>query len=548
MNRLALEGFIRGSDYLAPMKIAIPVLLILVLLGACRNETKKFEIQPRDTTITVSNSYNELFFDSTSMEAFIGREKISDSLADRIRSFYNDRNFQFAWFDSTGLAEYALSFLNAQSQYISYARDSSLFNPFLQQLQDSLTADSSRYQVSNGNRLRTELELTENFFRYALKAYQGDSSLNAQDLGWFIPRKKIDMTALLDSMILNKGKGLASYEPVNRQYNLLKEQLLKYYALEKQGAWDSIFIDKKFYKIGDHSATISRIKERLFLTGDLPAKDTTNVFDTTLQSAVRHFQRRYGLKEDGAIGTALLKELNRPIQERIRQLLINMERVRWIPADPPPDYLLVNIPAYKLFVYENGKLNWSMNVVVGAVAHSTVIFRGDMKYIVFSPYWNVPPSIIKNEILPGMKRDKNYLARKNMEWNGGAVRQKPGPGNSLGLVKFLFPNSYNIYLHDTPSKSLFGETNRAFSHGCIRLSEPKRLAEYLLRNDSSAWTTQKITEAMQGGKEKYVTLKKTVPVFIGYFTAWIDSDGELNFRDDIYGHDKKMADKMFARQ
>jgi murein L,D-transpeptidase YcbB/YkuD len=186
-----------------------------------------------------------------------------------------------------------------------------------------------------------------------------------------------------------------------------------------------------------------------------------------------------------------------------------------------------------------------MKVVVGAVAHNTVIFNGNMKYIVFSPYWNVPPSILRKEIIPGIKRNKNYLANHNMEWNGGAVRQKPGPRNSLGLVKFLFPNSYNIYLHDTPSKSLFNESKRAFSHGCIRLSEPKRLAEYLLRNDP-AWSEASITKAMNSGKEKYVTLKQTIPVFIGYFTAWVDHDGKLNFRDDIYGHDKEMAEHLFA--
>ncbi|HTD93164.1 MAG TPA: L,D-transpeptidase family protein, partial [Chitinophagaceae bacterium] len=167
-------------------------------------------------------------------------------------------------------------------------------------------------------------------------------------------------------------------------------------------------------------------------------------------------------------------------------------------------------------------------------------------YIVFSPYWNVPPSIIKNEVVPGIKKNKNYLANHNMEWNNGAVRQKPGPANSLGLVKFLFPNSYNIYLHDTPSKSLFSETNRAFSHGCIRLSEPKKMATYLLRKDP-AWTNEKITKAMNSGTEKYVTLNPTIPVFIGYFTAWVDSEGRLNFRDDIYGHDKKMAEKMFEQ-
>lgn len=170
-----------------------------------------------------------------------------------------------------------------------------------------------------------------------------------------------------------------------------------------------------------------------------------------------------------------------------------------------------------------------------------------LKYVVFSPYWNVPPGILKNEVLPGIKKDPRYLEKHNMEWHQDYVRQKPGPDNSLGLVKFLFPNNYNIYLHDTPSKSLFNESQRAFSHGCIRLAEPKRLAEFLLRNDSS-WTPEKITNAMHAGKERYVLVRDTVPVFIGYFTAWVDREGQLNFRDDIYGHDKRLGEKLFSEK
>lgn len=503
-------------------------------------------VKRRDTSITVQNSYSPLFFDSTAMESFITEENIASKLADRIRSFYNSRNYQFAWFDSTGMNEHVHSFLNMQSQYIGYAKDSSVYDPFLQQLMDSISVDSNSYKINEAERLRTELELTENFFKYADKAYQG-SPVNTADLGWFIPRKKINMNAFLDSIVGKNDKSLANYEPVNRQYNLLKDYLIKYYDIEKKGGWAPIVADKKAYNPGDSSETIRQIRNRLILTGDIAENNSSPFYDTALVSGIKNLQRRYGLQEDGVIGKAFLAELNRPIDDRIQQILINMERIRWVPSDPPAEYLLVNIPAYKLFVYENGKPAWTMNVVVGSTAHNTVIFRGDMKYIVFSPYWNVPPGILKNEVLPGIKRNKNYLARHNMEWNGGAVRQKPGPNNSLGLVKFLFPNSYNIYLHDTPSKSLFNEPKRAFSHGCIRLSEPKKLAEYLLRNDDS-WTSDKITKAMNKGKEQYVTLKQTIPVYIGYFTAWVDPTGKLNFRDDVYGHDKKMAQQLFRQK
>ena len=223
-----------------------------------------------------------------------------------------------------------------------------------------------------------------------------------------------------------------------------------------------------------------------------------------------------------------------------------MERSRWVPEAIEKDYLLINIPAYKLYVFENDSLAFDMNVVVGKSQNKTVIFNGDMKYIVMSPYWNVPYSILKNEVLPGIKRNRNYLTRHNMEWNGNSVRQKPGPNNSLGLVKFLFPNSHSIYLHDTPSKSLFNETNRAFSHGCIRLAEPKKLAVYLLRNDPK-WTEEAITAAMNAGKEQYVTLTKTIPVFISYFTAWVGNDGKLNLRKDVYNRDSRLAEMILEK-
>ena len=184
-----------------------------------------------------------------------------------------------------------------------------------------------------------------------------------------------------------------------------------------------------------------------------------------------------------------------------------------------------------------------MNVVVGKDLHQTVVFNGDIKYVVFSPYWNIPPSILKKEILPAIKKNPNYLSKNNMEWNGNGVRQKPGPSNALGLVKFLFPNSFNIYLHDSPAKNLFGAQTRAFSHGCIRLAEPKKLAVYLLKDDPQ-WTEKKIDAAMHAGKEKYVTLKNPVPVFIGYLTAWVDQQGRLNLRKDIYKRDQALAEML----
>ena len=522
------------------------LLVFCACLASCsKKEKKRPAIAVRDTTITVENSFTELFVDSLALNRFLKTAE-NDSIANQIQSFYNHRNYQFAWFFPDGLADFVPTFLGLQNDYIHYSGDSSLYNASLVSKIDSLKL-LKKINPGDTSVLSTELMLTEQFFRYASKAYTGDHRINTQELNWFIPRKKINTEAFLDSLLKNKAQNLSAYEPVNRQYNLLKENLLNYYKIRKEQTWDSLPAGKKKYKEGNHYDIIPEIKNRLFALGDLPEADSTDILDTTLTRAVKHFQARFGLKQDGQMGASFFRELNIPVQERIQQILINMERIRWVPATPTTDYLLVNIPEYKLHVYQDGELAFNMNVVVGSEAHSTVIFSGTLNQIVFSPYWNVPPSILKNEILPGIKKNKNYLDRHNMEWNGNAVRQKPGPRNSLGLVKFLFPNSYNIYLHDTPSKNLFGESSRAFSHGCIRLSEPKKLAEFLLRKDS-VWTEEKITAAMNLGKEKYVRLrgKAEIPVFIGYFTAWVDQNGQLNFRKDIYGHDQKMAERLFS--
>jgi murein L,D-transpeptidase YcbB/YkuD len=184
-------------------------------------------------------------------------------------------------------------------------------------------------------------------------------------------------------------------------------------------------------------------------------------------------------------------------------------------------------------------------VVVGKDLNETVVFSGMMSSIVFSPYWNVPRSILKKEILPGIAKNEDYLSQHDMEWYNGNVRQKPGPKNSLGLVKFLFPNSNAIYLHDTPSKGLFDEEKRAFSHGCIRLEKPKELA-YLIMQDDRNWSTEKIDAAMTSGEEKWYTLKNKIPVYIGYFTSWVDNEGEVHFYDDVYSRDNRLAALLFA--
>jgi murein L,D-transpeptidase YcbB/YkuD len=261
---------------------------------------------------------------------------------------------------------------------------------------------------------------------------------------------------------------------------------------------------------------------------------------------IQQAQKSFGYKPDGILGASLLKDLNVPVEKRIENILINMNRMRWMPQEPEGRLILVNIPEFVLHLFEGKNKVFDMNVVVGKEGHNTMMFTGKLSTVVFSPYWNVPPSIVKKEIEPALAKNPDYLEKNNMERTpDGGIRQKPGDKNSLGKVKFLFPNSFNIYFHDTPAKGLFNQDKRAYSHGCIRLSEPEKMAEYLLK-DNSAWPTDKIEEAMNSGVEKFVKVKDPVPVFITYYTAWVDENGLLNFRDDIYKRDAIVMQKMFA--
>lgn len=438
--------------------ISISAFLICLNFLSCKqkgNNHLNAQQGKRDTSITVAVSHNQVFFDSTRMENFIHTQKFHDSLVKRLRNYYNGRNYQYAWFFEDAMAEYAGSFYENYNDYLGYSGDSSLFSPQLKKNYDSLTSGKYVFKPDDDLVFQTELLLTAQFFRYSRRAYFGKNQINPRELEWFIPRKKINPSALLDTLLVHKGKNFADYEPVHPQYNLLKDYMLKYYEIERAGGWKQIVMKNKSLKLGDTSSALPAIKHFLFLTDDLDKDDVTTVFDSKLELAVKSFERRYGFKEDGIISPSHIAEMNRPVSERLQQLLVNMERIRWISIGPEDDYLVVNIPEFRLHVIEKGKQQFEMNVIVGKEITNTGIFTARLKYIVFSPYWNVPTSILVKEIQPAIRRNKNYLAANHMEWSGGGVRQKPGPWNALGLVKFLFPNSFGMYMHDTPTKSLF---------------------------------------------------------------------------------------------
>lgn len=500
-----------------------------------------------DKSYARADGYSDLYLDSTLIENFINEHGVGEQKAVNIRDFYRSRGYQFAWFAGDGLDEHGRSFWNLHNNYLNYSRDSSFFNRQLHQKMEVLVNDEAEARLSEQEQKEIELSLTEHFFDYAKYAFTG--TVDPKELKWYIPQKKVNSVTLLDSLVARNGEKLDEWEPVNQQYRQMRKELMRYYRLEKSGGWDEIKGDKTVYKEGDSARTIPAMKERLRLSGDYTEQDGTAIFTTELKRAVQKAQKRFGLKQDGVVGPATLRELNEPVQNRIKQMLVNMERMRWMPAHSGGKRLVANIPEYKLYVYEGNKEVFTMPIVVGKAAHKTVVFNDQLKHVVFSPYWNVPASIVRNEILPAMERNPNYLAQNNMEQTGTrgglpVIRQKPGGNNSLGRVKFLFPNSYAIYFHDTPAKSLFDRNKRAFSHGCIRLEQPKRLAEYLLQ-DLRGWDERRISSAMYAETEKWVNVPEPVPVTITYLTSWVDNEGQVHFREDIYGHDKALADKLF---
>lgn len=535
--------------------------LLLSVMASCNFFQKKQQQTIRvekpvtkvDVTIDTTNSYNNLFLDSLALHSFLQQDStLNDAMKNRIVSFYNSRNYQYAWFSSDGLAEQTRSFWNMLMNYHNYSKDSTVYNKdFSAKMNRLFQEDSLTVSASDSLYRKMELDLTRYLYLYAENEYKNDMNFDMKSVEWSVPRKRMTLEATLDSAIARKGRFSNENAPVNVQYVRLREMLQKYKDIRDNGGWDSISYNKDI-PLGYTGDEIRQLKLRLKREGFLAGDDSTftNVYDSTLYRTLRQVKAEYGYSPDGVISKSFIQDLNISIDERLQQILVNMERMRWIPTQTSDTArsIMVNIPEFKLFVYEKGKPAWDMDVVVGKEASSTTIFTGNLNTIVFSPYWNIPRSIVKNEILPAMRRNSNYLARNNMEIvSGGAIpviRQRPGPSNSLGGVKFLFPNSHNIYFHDSPAKSLFNTDKRTYSHGCVRLKEPAKLAEYLL-NDTLKWHSDTIREAMNTRNEKTVKLKKSIPVMLTYFTAWVRGAEGMNFREDIYGHDERMAKKLF---
>jgi len=369
---------------------------------------------------------------------------------------------------------------------------------------------------------------------------------------------------------------IAGYRPQTIRYARQTAALADYRALASRGGWQPLPTGETL-KPGMTDPRVGLLRHRLRLVGDLKAADDLaesggdpNFYDEAVVAAVKWMQYRHGLAQDGAVGDRTIAALNVPIEQRIEQMILNLERRRWIPDDLGQRYIFVNLADQELKLVDEPRTLLDMRVVVGKPYTRTPIFSHMMTYVEINPYWNVPPSIARDELLPKIKQDVSYLTKNNYvlfsDWSSGAtvidprsidwsqvsktsfpfkIRQDAGDGNALGRVKFMFPNRFNIYLHDTPAKSLFGRTGRTFSHGCVRVEDPALLAEYVLAQ-TPGWDRARIDAAIASGERTIATLQQPLPVHIVYLTSWVNKDGSVQFRDDVYDRDAELATALLG--
>jgi L,D-transpeptidase YcbB len=425
-----------------------------------------------------------------------------------------------------------------------------------------------RYNLSLApfNRALFDLYLTQAFLNYAAHLVEGQVDPALTHVDWRARRRKADLGKLLNYAVQNNRleQVLAGLMPQHEGYRALMSALGRYRQISALGGWPVIPAGPSI-RLQELDERLPLLRQRLAVSGDFNDLDReAAAFDLHYtaadQGAVRRFQRRHGLVVDGVVGERTLAALNVPVEQRIRQMELNLERWRWLPKNLGKRYIQVNIADFNLKVVEKGQTVMAMPVVVGTAYRKTPVFSAPMTYLELAPTWTVPPTILREDKLPAIKADPDYLAKKHfriLQWQEGSwvevdpgtidwprikarnfpgiLRQDPGPWNPLGRVKFMFPNSFNVYLHDTNEPRLFQSARRSFSSGCIRVEHPIELAEYLLK-EVDGWDRQRLLAGLQSPQPIRVEIEP-LPVHIQYWTAWVDSDGTINFRQDIYYRD-----------
>ncbi len=411
-----------------------------------------------------------------------------------------------------------------------------------------------------------DIILTDAFLLYTSHILSGKTNPVTIDAEWHVLKTDNNPVKYIDEI---ESKGIrniiAEILPKNENYALLQVELKKYRAIARNGGWTKI--EKgQILRPGISHEHIVQIRNRLTITGDYNGENlNSEYYDDTLKLAVINFQKRHGLEAMGTIGNETVDALSVPVDDRIKSIEVNLERLRWLPQEVPNYYIMVNIVNFELDVIRDNNIVKNHKVIVGKPFRKTPVFSSTMQYLVFNPTWTVPPTILKNDLIPEVRKNKGYLMQKNIfvydasgsrlnpdsiDWKSNKVfsytyRQEPGKQNALGVVKFMFPNSFNVYLHDTPSKELFEKTERAFSSGCIRVQKPLELAEYLLQ-DQPRWNKKAVQTVVESSVTQTVMLNSKPEVYLLYLTSWVDKAGQLNFRKDIYERDDILYKALIA--
>lgn len=502
---------------------------------------------------------------------YLSRGARGDRVWKTTRAFYAQDGFRSVWTqpDSSGKHRKPLPQMDELIYTLKDAdRDGLTPEDYhaskLMALRERLWNRDARKSVDDNALADADVLLTCMFLEYAADLASGRVDPRAIDAQWVEKPREIDLSGTLTRALGGEGVNavLRELAPKHPEYRALRDVLSAYRDIRERGGWP-IVPAKLTLKIGSRHAAVSILRKRLAMSGDFgpnsasSVNDTRSDFDEPLTRAVANFQTRHGLKSTGVFTPETAAAMNVPVESRMQQIAINMERWRWLPDDLGDPHIRVNLPAFRLDILEHGHPALTERVIVGKRESKTPIFSDEMQYVVFSPYWNIPEQIVRDETVPRALSDPGFLSRNNIEvvgtsgevldpetidWtNAGSdktlrFRQKPGADNSLGLVKFVFPNHFNVYLHDTPADALFARIERDFSHGCMRVEQPLELAQYVLK-DQPEWTTDRITAAMHAGKEQTVKLTRALPVHVVYFTVMPYANGAVQFREDIYGYD-----------
>ncbi len=506
---------------------------------------------------------------TTPSKTVIAGERIYSAVL--IRSFYKARKYQPAWSQDGHLIQ-AVTLIKAVEE--AYADGLTPDYYHLKIIRSLVKTVQGKAFPDTSSLADLDMLLTDTFLTIGCHLSGGCVNPVTIETEWFAKRRTVDVSAVLEQALKNKQirDSLDRLRPEQDSYYRLRQALAGYRELLSESEWPLIS-NGPLLKKGSMSDRVADLRKRLAASGDLgPDKaGGGDLFDGTLMQSVISFQKRHGLKADGIVGPATLNALNVTLKERVRQIELNMERLRWILGNREQRSIVVNIANFQLDVIENGKSLMSMKAVVGKRYWNTPVFTAKMTYLIINPPWNVPESIARKDLLKKIKDNPHYLAEQNIkvltgresrkeeidpatiDWSKITAdtlpyrfRQEPGPMNALGRLKFVLPNRFDVYLHDTPAKRLFSENVRTLSHGCIRIEKPVELAEYGLRDDP-LWTREKLLAAIQQGTEQKVLLPHPINVYFLYLTAWVDADGAVQFRNDIYGRDKRLDEALHKK-